>query len=80
MTNDVLQMLIAERDKLNRAIEALQSEPGRGKVGRRRAFAAPGASRTRKRRGMSAEARRAQSERMKAYWAARRKQRGRAVS
>ena len=29
MTNNVLQLLIAERDKLNRAIEALQSEPKR---------------------------------------------------
>jgi hypothetical protein len=76
MTTDVLQLLIAERDKLTRAIEALQSQPrrpGRPPGRRGRAAAALGFNRT-VRRGMSAAARKAQSERMKAYWAARRKQ------
>ena len=66
MTNTVLQLLIAERDKLNRAIEALQPEPEQ--TGRR----SPATKRAR--RGMSAAARKAQSKRMKAYWAQKRKQ------
>jgi len=69
-TEHIVALLIAERDKLNRAIEALQgAERRRGRPAGR----APG----RKRGGtMSAEARAAQSARMKAYWAKRRKQAG----
>jgi hypothetical protein len=74
-TENIVQLLIAERERLNRAIEALQSAtvrrgrpPGSGrKPGRK-----PG--RKAGRRGMSAAARKAQSARMKAYWAQRRKQ------
>ena len=72
-TENIVQLLIAERERLNRAIEALQSAtarrgrpPGSGRK------AKPG--RKRGRRGMSAAARKAQSARMKAYWAQRRKQ------
>jgi hypothetical protein len=70
-TEHIIALLVAERDKLNRAIEAL-----RGIVGKRRgrpplAAAAPPAKK--RRGGMSAAARKAQSQRMKAYWAAKQK-------
>ena len=64
--SDILTLLIAERDKLDRAIAALQHRP----PGRRSA----GKTAQRRRKGMSAAARKAASERMKAYWEARRKQ------
>jgi hypothetical protein len=80
-TEHIIALLVAERDKLNRAIEALG-----GIVGKRRgrppknplaepapALAAPAKKR---RGGMSAAARKAQSKRMKAYWAAKRKKPG----
>lgn len=75
----IVALLIAERDKLNQAIEALG-----GTVKKRRgrppknpfaanalATPAPQAA-TRKRRGMSAAARKAAAARMKAYWAKKR--------
>jgi hypothetical protein len=82
MTENILALLVAERDKLNRAIEALQ-----GPVKRRgrppknpSAAAAPvaplPAPTVKKRKGLSAAARDAQSQRMKAYWAAKRKKEG----
>lgn len=64
----VLTLLIQERDRLNKAIEALQ---GSGK--------SSGVSGgTRKPR--TAAQRKAQSEKMKKYWASRRKQQGGAKS
>lgn len=74
-TEHIVSLLIAERDRLNRAIEAL------GGSGKRRgrppksatAAPAPAPAPKSKRPGMSAAAKKAQSERMKAYWAARRK-------
>jgi hypothetical protein len=69
---DVLALLIEERDRLNRAIEILQRgtkrrgrPPGSGTAAKQ---AAP-----RKRKMMSAAARKAVSERMKKYWASRKK-------
>ena len=69
---DVLEVLIAERDRLNRAIEVLG-----GTVPKRRGRP-PGSGKkaTQKkakkgRRARSTAARRRQSEKMKAYWAAR---------
>jgi len=56
-------LLIAERDKLNRAIEALQGRP----------LLVPAAAPKKKRKRQSAVLRKAKSDRMKAYWAARRK-------
>jgi hypothetical protein len=74
-TENIVQLLITERDRLNRAIDALQSATARrGRPPGSGSKAAPG--RKRGRRGMSAAARKAQSARMKAYWAARRKQKG----
>jgi hypothetical protein len=82
-TDQIVAMLIAERDKLNRAIEALGAplkrrgrppvaEPAPVSVSVAPTQAAP----TRKRKSMSAARRKEQSERMKAFWAKRRKAKG----
>ena len=73
-TEHIIAMLIAERDKLNRAIDALQ---GSGKRRGRPPKAAvtpttPEVSAPR-RKHRSAAQRKAQADRMKAYWAAKRK-------
>lgn len=77
-TEHIVTMLIAERDRLNRAIEALQGPAKRrGRPPKALAAAmAAGAKPAGKRRGrppMSAAEKKAASERMKAYWAAKRK-------
>lgn len=75
---DVLEILIAERDRINRAIAVLQGDatataaPGKRPVGRPKGSGKK-AAKKRGRRTFTDEARRAQSEKMKAYWAARRK-------
>ena len=76
LTDQIVAILIAERDKLNSAIDALQ-----GAVKRRgrppknaAAIAAAALPAPKKRRGMSAAQRKAQGERMKAYWAKRKKE------
>jgi hypothetical protein len=73
-TDHIIALLIAERDKLNRAIEALQGPAKRrGRPPKAVAtFAAPDAS-TPKRKRRNPAQRKAQAERMKAYWAAKRK-------
>jgi hypothetical protein len=76
-TEQIVALLVAERDRLNKAIEALQ-----GPVRRRgRPPTNPVAIATaatvmprRARKGMSKAARKAQSDRMKKYWAARKRQ------
>lgn len=69
--SDIIQALILERDRLNRAIDILQS--GVKRRGRPpKALAAVNGAEPRKRRGMSPEKRREQSERMKRMWKARR--------
>ena len=74
---DVLEILIAERDRINRAIAVLQGDaapaPGKRPVGRPKGSGKK-AAKKRGRRTFTAEARKAQSEKMKAYWAARRKE------
>ena len=74
-TDHIVALLIAERDKLNSAIEALQGAVKRRGRPPKSAIpispAEPPAPT--KRKGMSAAARKAQGERMKAYWAKRRK-------
>jgi hypothetical protein len=78
-TEHILALLIAERDKLNRAIEALQGPiKRRGRPPKNPLIAAlapaPTATpATNRKSGRSAAARKAQSQRMKAYWAAKRK-------
>ena len=70
----ILELLIAERDTLNRAIEVLQgTSTRRGRTPKSAEVNAPAVTSNR-RRGMSANARKAQSKRMKAYWAQRKKQ------
>jgi len=72
----IIALLISERDKLNRAIEALgTSVKRRGRPPKNPLTAITALAKTpRKRRSLSPAKRKAQSERMKAYWAARRKQ------
>jgi hypothetical protein len=79
MTDQIVALLIAERDKLNRAIEALQGTAkrrGRPPKNPLAAVAEPVApSRPeKKRKARTAAQRKAQAERMKAYWAKRKKQ------
>jgi hypothetical protein len=78
-TEYIRALLISERDKLNRAIEALGTpvkrrgrppkNPLAAVVTTTAVKAAP-----KKRRGLSPARRKAQSQRMKAYWANRKKQ------
>lgn len=71
---NVLEVLIAERDLLNQAIALLQGDSAPKRRGRKPAAAAAKASpRKGGGRKMSAKARKAVSERMSKYWAARRK-------
>ncbi len=79
-TEHIVALLIAERDKLNRAIEALQgSMKRRGRAPKNPLVAAATSSpavtpaSTKKRKRQSAAQRKAQGKRMKAYWAAKRK-------
>jgi hypothetical protein len=77
-TEHIMALLIAERDKLNRAIEALagpmkrRGRPPKNLSAAAAASVVPLPSKKRK-GGLSAAARKAQSQRMKAYWAAKRK-------
>jgi hypothetical protein len=72
-TQHIIALLIAERDKLNRAIEALQgSAKRRGRPPKVVADVTTSVSAP-KRKRRSAAQRKAQAERMKAYWAAKRK-------
>ena len=74
-TEHIIALLIAERDKLNRAIEALQGSAtrrGRPPKNTLAAAAAPTVA-PKQRKRQSAARRKAQAERMKAYWAAKRK-------
>jgi hypothetical protein len=77
-TEQILGFLIAERDKLNRAIEALQGPTKRRgrppRSGAMNAAMSPAVTPERKRRGRTAAQRKAQSEKMKKYWALRKKQ------
>jgi ribosomal protein S10 len=69
-TDHIIALLIAERNKLNVAIEALQgSAKRRGRPTKGPIAAAP----KRKKRTFTAAQRKQQAERMKAYWAVKRK-------
>jgi hypothetical protein len=75
-TEHIVALLIEERDKLNRAIEALQGSakrPGRPPKNPLAAVAVAETASTKKPKRQSAARRKAQAERMKAYWAAKRK-------
>ena len=69
-TEHILELMIAERDRLNRAIEALQDS---GKKRGRPTGTGGG------RRARTAAQNKAQSERMKAYWAKRRREQAKAA-
>jgi hypothetical protein len=78
--SEIVGMLIAERDRIERAIQALGAPAKRR--GRPPKAAAPApvvvaspapAKQPGKRKGLSPAQRKAHSERMKAFWAARRK-------
>jgi hypothetical protein len=78
-TDEILALLIAERDKINRAIEALGAgtkrrgrPPGSG-VKHVEAVAGPVAITARKKRTFSPAQREAARKRMKAMWAKKRK-------
>ncbi len=73
-TNEIVQILIAERDRLNTAIAALQGgvrRRGRPPAALTAVSAAAPAVRTRRKRTKAQ--REAQAERMRQYWAARKK-------
>jgi len=74
-TQQIVAALIAERDKLDRAIEVLQGPTkrrGRPPGSKNGVSAAPATPR-KQGRIFTAAARKAQSKRMKAYWAAKKK-------
>jgi len=74
LTTQIVALLIAERDKLNRAIQALSSEKRRGRPPKNAvALAAPAAAPKRKGRTFTAEQREAARQRMHKMWAKRRK-------
>lgn len=78
MTDQILALLIAERDKLSRAIEALQGPTKRRGRPPKNPLAAPAvpvapSKPEKKRKARTAAQRKAQAKRMKAYWAKRKK-------
>jgi|SRR5579862_3216068 len=73
--SEILAALVAERDRLNRAIEALEGPARRrGRPPKNPSLVAGTAAQraSNHKRGMSSAARKAASQRMKAYWAKRR--------
>jgi hypothetical protein len=75
----IVTLLIAERDKLTRAIEVLQGTKRRGRPPKNPGLAlvaSPAPTPNGRHGGMTAAVRKAQSKRMKAYWAKRRKEAG----
>jgi hypothetical protein len=76
-TEHIVALLIAERDKLNRAIEALGTplkRRGRPPKNPLAALVTAPVKAASNRNGLSPAKRKAQSERMKAYWAKRKKE------
>ena len=71
--DQIVSLLIAERDRLNRAIQELQGG-SKGPGAKSSAAAAPARAARGHRKPMSAAQKKAHSERMKAFWAERRKQ------
>jgi hypothetical protein len=76
-TEQILALLITERDKLDRAIEALQGptkrrgRPPKNPLATPLTAAEPAQPVKKKRRRFTAAQRRQQAERMKAFWAAK---------
>ena len=72
----IVSILIAERDRLSRAIEALQGPLKRRGRPPKNPAVISAATPQPKRRGRTAAQRKAQSEKMKKYWAQRKKAEG----
>jgi len=73
-TEHIISLLIAERDKLNRAIDTLQgSAKRRGRPPKDHSPMGALEIPVPKKKRRTAAQRKAQAERMKAYWAAKRK-------
>jgi hypothetical protein len=74
-TDHILTLLMAERDKLTKAIQALSgtSKPAPAPQTVVAATATAAAPKKRKRKALTPTQKKAHSERMKAFWAARRK-------
>jgi hypothetical protein len=72
-TDHILSLLIAERDKLNKAIAALGGVTASTSQPSKSSEAAAAPVKRRKRKALSPAQKKAHSERMKAFWAARRK-------
>jgi hypothetical protein len=75
-TDHIIALLIEERDKLNRAIEALQGAPTHAVRTQKNSAAADvplrgAAPAKQKRRSFTPAQRRQQAERMRQYWAAK---------
>lgn len=76
-TEHIVALLIQERDKLNRAIELLQGTRHRGRPPKHLTAILANGSESgapKKHRAFTAAQRKQQAERMKAYWAKKRKQ------
>jgi len=72
-TEHIIALLVAERDKLNRAIEVLQGAKRRGRPPKNPLATLSSEAPVRKARTFTAAQRKQQAARMKAYWAAKRK-------
>src|SRR5579863_824486 len=76
-TEHILSLLISERDKLNRAIEALGAPVRRrGRPAKSTHVTTASVAEPTKRRAFTAAERKKQAARMKAFWAAKRKAAG----
>ena len=77
-TEEIVRLLVAERERIDRAIEALQGPKRRGRPPKNAVAAADSDSAEspapRKKRTFSKAQRAAAAERMRKYWAAKRKQ------
>jgi len=72
-TEHIVALLIEERDKLNRAIEALQGAKRRGRPAKVPSEHGGSVSSSAPKKVWSAARKKAQAARMKAYWAKRKK-------
>ena len=74
LTDQILGLLIAERDRLTRAIEALQGPvKRRGRPPKNALASAAIAAPTKRRKRRTAAQRKAQAAKMRAYWTKRKK-------
>jgi hypothetical protein len=76
---DIVTAMIEERDKLDQAIAILRPDGGRRTAMTTTQRGTGGLANGHPRRGMSPAARKAQSERMRKYWAAKRRKIGAAA-